>query len=219
MGKYGDVFQCLTVITASISLIAEFLTLFLIHKINRWNGFMLLIYAMTLCSIIFDIYFYFEFAKNYTTHYFALFIGSFGGLSVTIWTNIISSILVYSIATMSFIDIYKNLFSYCLMALGFPIIFSSLGLVFESQESIDFWLDSYYLLRIFSIVLNVVIYCIVYQLINNLDAQLAVILEQRRLEEEITTSRSSGNRNKIYYYYFIKYILLYNIYYIFLSRY
>lgn len=192
MGKYGDIFQYLTVITASFSLIAEFLTLFLIHKIKKWNGFMLLIYAMTLCSIIFDIYFYFEFSQNITTYDVGLFIGAFGGLSVTIWTNIISSILLYSISMMTFVDIYKNLLYYCLIALAFPIMFSMLGLIISNPLSFDIWIDAYYIFRILSIIFNVVIYFIVYYIIKNLDAQLAIILAQRKLEEE-SVNRSSGN--------------------------
>lgn len=83
-------------IAAILSLLASSLTIFLIHAVGRWNGYMRLIYAMTLCQIIYDLNFFLLPGNDIALMSFMnVFLSTFGGLSVTFFTNVLSVIVVY----------------------------------------------------------------------------------------------------------------------------
>jgi hypothetical protein len=198
MGDIQDWFIYIIVFVSCISLFFEFIILWLIHKIKRWNGFMVLIYTMTICNMFYDSFFLFYVQDNSFTYEVEIFLGSYGGLSVTIWTNVISFILFYTITTLQTVDIYKNYKYYVIISIVFPIAFSLMWDKFyvddnnAAVESIS-WI--YFWLRILSIVINIVIFIWIDLIIKALDKDLIKQTESNP-NESITSSSSDSELSR-----------------------
>ncbi len=155
----------LILVLATLSLIATMVTLWLIHDMNRWNGYMLLIFNLTLCQAFYDISFYFLLAfRNYTCFALFKFLSTFAGLAVTLWTNIISFVLFYIVMTMKSFHIqsYFKIFLISIMVISGLI--ASLEVAFHANgddRALRRIEHDYYYFRIFSILFNVFIHCVI----------------------------------------------------------
>lgn len=95
-----------SIIFATISLFASLLTLFLIKKLNKINGYISLVISLTKCQIVYDFGFYFFlcYNKRYGRVLFTFF-NTWGGLSTTLWSNVIILITCYIIVKLRSINI------------------------------------------------------------------------------------------------------------------
>ena len=66
-----------------------------VKKGTTFNGYLLLIVSMTCCQILYDLGYIFSVSTNYSICVTTYCLTYFGGLSVSIWTNIISFIIYY----------------------------------------------------------------------------------------------------------------------------
>lgn len=112
-------------VMAIISVLCTLLTLFLIYVLKKRNGYMLLLVSMCVCQIVYDIGFLTVFSGKYDTPcYIREAIIVVGGLSVALWTNILSFIVLYVIKYLTFVDIVYLYPVFCLIAVGFPVALS-----------------------------------------------------------------------------------------------
>ena len=114
---------------STISLLCILLNLHLIYSAHRWNGYVLVLFIMSLCQVVFDMSFYVLLlayiyqdvtwlAKTY------IFLNYLGGLSTSLWSNIISAIALYVVLTLKAFNIYKNLRVFALVAMLPPLVFA-----------------------------------------------------------------------------------------------
>lgn len=93
---------------ATLSLICTLTTLFLIHYMGIRNGYLLLITSMTVCQIIYDI----NFIQGVIPGYYNCVIWNvfdiLGGLSVALWSNVISYVAMHVIINVRSMNIYEN---------------------------------------------------------------------------------------------------------------
>lgn len=66
-----------------------------LKKGTKFNGYLLLIVSMTCCQMFYDFGYILSVSTNYSICVTTYFLTYFGGLSVSIWTNIISFIIYY----------------------------------------------------------------------------------------------------------------------------
>lgn len=118
-----------------VSCLALILHLKLLHKNDVWNGFMMLLTSLTICQIIFEISFFIEDFRSPLK----LFLYSFGYISSSLWTGIISIFLtltVYFFIRKSF-DVISY-FKHCVIAvLTISSGFGIAGIVLSIKGSID----------------------------------------------------------------------------------
>jgi hypothetical protein len=62
---------------------------------TRFNGYLLLVASMTLCEMLYDINYMLKISSSPIACYTWQFLDILGGLSLSIWTNIISFVIMY----------------------------------------------------------------------------------------------------------------------------
>lgn len=62
---------------------------------TKFNGYLLLVVSMTFCEILYDINFMLAVSSSSNACYTEHFLDILGGLSLSIWTNIISFVIMY----------------------------------------------------------------------------------------------------------------------------
>ena len=148
-----------SVLMAAISAISSAVTLLLIHDMNRWNTYMLLIFHLTACQLLSDIAFFFEPVDAENTIYFQcqLFFYTLGAVSVTLWTNVISCSLFSVVIFQKNLPIKRffNVLRVCIMIPGLVLgilfaIFVQTG--YNAIISVVIWL------LILSIIFNVAVH-------------------------------------------------------------
>lgn len=72
-----------------------------LKKGTKFNGYLLLIVSMTCCQMFYDLGYILSVSTNYSICVTTYFLTYFGGLSVSIWTNIISFIVYYVVNYVS----------------------------------------------------------------------------------------------------------------------
>lgn len=155
----------LILVLATISLISTLITLWLIHDMNRWNGYMLLIFNLTLCQSVYDVSFYLLLAfRNKSCFGIHKFLSMAAGLSVTLWTNVISVVLYYIIIYLKSFNIhhYYRRFLFGIMLISFLFSSTSLIAYFSNDEKLENIIDFfYYVIRLGSIIFNIIVHVII----------------------------------------------------------
>ena len=93
---------------ATLSLIASLLTLYLIKKTAKWNGYIQLVVSLTACQIIYDLSFFFLPVPFTWGEYIYLFLNTFGGLSSALWSNIIIIVTARIVIRLRTVDTLKR---------------------------------------------------------------------------------------------------------------
>lgn len=164
----------LLLVSTTVSLVCSVLTVALIRSSKRWNGYVLIVYWMSLCQATFDISYYLL-AMIYTTNSqgvaqwlipLYLLTNIVGGLSTALWTCVIATITAFVVFTMQSFNIYKNFTVLCLLTTVPPlaIAIGQIALAFSPQGTNGkadvelMW--GYYWLRIACIAYNFVVCCL-----------------------------------------------------------
>jgi hypothetical protein len=138
---YGDVsIACayLVIILAILSIIASLCTLYLIYVIGRWNGFLLLILTMTVCSMIYDTTFISEFDFRESSFRYTVFGSIWMGLAVTFWTNVYSGIVyyvVYRIKSVNTMKYYPYYFFFVMVPSLIIALYCVVGKIYRVPSS------------------------------------------------------------------------------------
>lgn len=147
-------------IICTVSLVASFITLYLIYDFNKWNGYILLIFTLTIFQGIYDLSFYFILGFQVEPFFMVYkFLSVFSGTFIAIWVNYISLLLYYTVLYLESVNI-RNQFT-----VAFPFVLTisfllssavmAIYLVDETNSIVD---NIYYWTRMFSIFMNIIIY-------------------------------------------------------------
>jgi hypothetical protein len=100
-------------ICAAVNVIASILTLYLIYKLKKYNGYMLMIFSMTMAQLSYDTSLFMFNIKTDLSYYIQSFLGIFCGTAAALWSLVISIVLTYIVIRRKYVDI----------GLNFPIYF------------------------------------------------------------------------------------------------
>ena len=139
-------------VVAIISILCSLTTLTLIHRIGKWSGYLLLVYSLTVCQLIYDFSFLFFGGYHFRTVYSVIqFLVTVGGVGVALWSNILSVVVLHIVTYHSSLDIgkyYIFLFAFStLPALGWAIY-----CVFSDKIDLNDSIYNYF--RFLSILIN-----------------------------------------------------------------
>ena len=151
--------------SASCSLCCSLFTLFLIKRTKKKTGYLGIIASLTFAQSIYDssflLYELFRYKGGLSAQRFVSF---FGGLSSTLWTNVLSLLLVTIILRSRAVNVKRNYWKFFL-AVGLPATSISIAaVVTDDLEEICaynavFWTS--FSVRIASILFNIVCYLLI----------------------------------------------------------
>jgi hypothetical protein len=151
-------------ITFSIlGFLSSLVILFLIKLMNKWNGYLALIWSVEICQLFYDASFALYNIKYRRIHALWTGIQFFGGLSSSVWTNILSFVVLYVVFKMSSFDILGHYYYFCFLALApaFTIFILHMCYVGDDKAEINIS-NAYYYLRFLSIVFNFVTFGVIW---------------------------------------------------------
>ena len=93
---------------ATISLVASLLTLYLIKRLKKWNGYIQLVVSLTVCQIIYDISFFFLPVSPTWGQYLYVFLNTLGGLTSSLWSNVIILVTARIVIRLRTVDTLKK---------------------------------------------------------------------------------------------------------------
>lgn len=167
----------------TLSLICSLMTLFLVYRMKIWNGFLLILVSTSICQVLYDLNYMIGITNDYDWCLVWNFLDIFGGLSVALWTNILSFIIVYILVHIKNLDIFKNFHYLCAISMGPPLVlavYSVSGNIIGHQDNDDDFspcefndnleahvvMDLYYWGRISSIIFNIFSFFYIYYKLN-----------------------------------------------------
>ncbi len=115
---------------------------------------------MEVCQIFYDLSFTFFEAVRLNSLMFS--IQFFGGLSVALWTNVLSVILLHVVVNTQSIDILKYYWFFCSITIGPALVIFVIYMVFYSDSDYDKAVfKTYYGLRLMSIIINFSVFALI----------------------------------------------------------
>jgi hypothetical protein len=151
-------------IVSGISLACTLVNLFLIKVMKKWNGYLAIIVNMCFCQMVYDVSFTLHISTNNGDAVVALWNACqfFGGLSVSLWTNILATIIFRVVYFRRSTDIIKNFYLLCCIALLPSLLLGLLALLLQ-VKGLDGRKENvvemvYYWGRIASIVYNFIMH-------------------------------------------------------------
>lgn len=146
--------------TAFVSFVSTLTTLFLIHDMKRWNGYLLLIYNMTICQMFYDLSFFlvpFYDTSNQVVNVIT-FLTAAAGLAVAFWTNIISVVLYVIVQYLQSFQIDKYFFTFFCSIVFTSLLFACFDTLYLHDEAVHRVLfNVYFWTRVASILFNITI--------------------------------------------------------------
>lgn len=148
---------------AALSVASTLLTLYIIRVINRWNGYIQLVFNLSLAQLVYDASMVFIPLRQYNSfiEWTYIAIRCVAGLVATSFTNILASVVVYAVWKRSTFDIDKTLRYAKPIILVVSIVFGSMVSISLALDSgSDYWSYAYGFLRALSITINIVLYLV-----------------------------------------------------------
>lgn len=166
MNQQQLVVVVLAYIISCISLICTIINLCLIRIMKKWNGYLAIITAMCYCQIIYDITFALHISVDDNSTEVAIWnaFQFFGGISVSIWTNILAVVVLRVVVSMQSTDILKNFYWLAAIALIPSLLISIILLLVQllgKRDRLHDIAEIYYWTRLASIAVNFAIHGIV----------------------------------------------------------
>lgn len=158
----------LVLVITTISIVASLTTIHIMNKMNVWNGYVLLVYAVAVAQTFYDVSFYFLLGGSDEMG-FCLYRAwnSASGVSVILWINVMSTLVFYTTLYMvSFrVKDYFYHMSCVIIALsllmGIPDFITCLR---EPNDNQTNWI--YYGIRLVSIFYNILVYIFITVLLH-----------------------------------------------------
>ena len=98
-----------TVGVAFISFLSAILTLVLIRRLNKWNGYLLLVASLTVAQGLYDIGFFFlPFYSNELAKHIYYFVSTVGGLTATLWSNVLIFVIYEIVVTLHSVHVMER---------------------------------------------------------------------------------------------------------------
>jgi hypothetical protein len=157
---------------ATLSFCCSLCTLFLIYHMKIRNGYFLLVSSMTVMNIIYDINFMQGTIPGYANCLAWHVLDYLGGLSFSLWSNIISYVVLYIVVKIRSLNIYENYIYFFIIAVLPPFIIGVMSLFaldrapddddvwckFDDSVTADIVRNGYYWGRIITIIFNFVVF-------------------------------------------------------------
>jgi hypothetical protein len=152
------VIEQISIPIAAVSFLCTILLLLILRKM-RWNGFIILIFALAVCTLIRSFSYFFLLIPDYGLGLF-LFIEMISDIQSGLWTNIISMTLLRMVFTLKTVNILKEVPFYIFVNILLPFSvgiyqLASFGL---SANSSDLSNRIFYWMRATIIVFNLITY-------------------------------------------------------------
>lgn len=133
---------------------------------RKWNGYLAIITCMCCCQIVYDISFALHISANDGSAAIGVLNGFqfFGGMSVSIWTNILAVIILRVVMWMKSTDILQNFYYLNLIALVPATVLGIAVLVLQesgTKYQAHIVEEMYYWSRLVSILINFVAHAII----------------------------------------------------------
>lgn len=130
---------------------------------NKWNGYLAIITSMCLCQIVYDVSFSLHISANDDSNMISVWNGLqfFGGMTVSIWTNILAVIILRVVLIKKSTDILQNFYYLSAIALVPSVILGSLLCAFHGHSAYIIE-EIYYWGRLTSILINFIIHAIIW---------------------------------------------------------
>lgn len=145
-------------ICAAVNVVASLLTLYLIYKLKKYNGYMLMIFSMTMAQLSYDASLFMFNIKTDLSYYIQSFLGIFCGTASAIWSLVISLVLTYIVVTRKYIDIGFNFPTYFIIVtlLSLFIAISNVWTIINGdKELFAIFFNIFNYTRILIIVINI----------------------------------------------------------------
>lgn len=115
MPSYGYIANWVQFSVATISFFCSLSTLLLIHRMRILNGYFAIIASMTVCQMTYEFNFILGVLPGYVNCILYNMLDVFGGLSFSLWSNVLSYVVLYIVVNIRSIDIagqYKYFFMF-----------------------------------------------------------------------------------------------------------
>lgn len=168
-----------------LSLCCSFFLIHVIIKMGKWNGFTRIIWSMTICQIVYDASFFFAMYSStreegyYSTTLVDIFLSSFGGISVTFFTNVLMVLVFYMVYKRKAVRIMENFRAYFATVVLTSIALAIYSTVAFAKGNEIISGDIYNYVRLLSILLNIFVYAIVTKILWTPTYQPLLVLSSR----------------------------------------
>lgn len=160
------------IIGGSIGILSSLLTLWIIFRMGRINGYIKLLLILTISQLLYDISIVLVIWKLLIISYIYLALRSISGLCVTFITNVLSFVVVYTVYTSKVIDLAKNI-RYILLFIFVPSIVYGILVPYAifnfSDSNVNIISSIYYWTRVASIIFNISCYFSMIIKLNQID--------------------------------------------------
>lgn len=159
------IMDTLLMIITFISIFCGVFTIYIIHAMKTWNGYVLLVYSLALCHVGYNMSYFMAYLDATVCPYKALIAAT--GTSVCMWITVMSGIIFYTTVYLVPFRVKDHFVTICAVV---AIVSISIGAIngtvcYAMPTYYDiYWL--YFGVRFISIVLNALLYIVVSVLLN-----------------------------------------------------
>jgi len=153
---------------SAISFICCIINIILIRSLSQWNFFLAILFYTALCEMLYSATFYFNECVDmgFDLNAFIAFIQIFSGLAVTLWTNILSCVILYILKYRQAAHITEHFMKLSLVVY-IPAVGDALAQLISWCEE-DWYAATasatvYYWVRVLSILFNFVVFAYIYR--------------------------------------------------------
>ena len=153
----------LCIVVAFSSLIGTLLTIWLIYDMKKMTSYLRIILNMTCCQLVYDINFFFLPVYGNGTYlvvttFSSEIMSTFGGIAVSLWSNLIAYILYYSVTYVRSFNLQHTFRYYFLVIMVLSVAMGVLTVTPVGYSAFEI----YYYFRIFSLLVNILLYFLTY---------------------------------------------------------
>lgn len=153
---------------SALSAICCIINIILIRSLRKWNFFLAILFYTALCETIYSSTFYFNFCVDWGRDFNAViaFFQIFSGIAVTLWTNVLSCVILYILKYRQAAHIAEHFMKLSLMVY-IPAIGDALAQLLSWYE--EDWYAAYvsakvyYWIRVVSILFNFFVFAYIYR--------------------------------------------------------
>lgn len=141
------------IVVSTVSIVSSALIIRLLHALNRWNGYLRVVYYLTLSQLVYDGSFFLLLGfRNIVLRaaYNSLSISS--GTAVTLWTNLVSAMLYYIVSSRAHFRLDENFWWLLLLMYTISAVNGTVNAYYAVQRGPGGEVDvAYYWFRLASI--------------------------------------------------------------------
>ena len=160
----------LTLTVSILSVACSAVNIILINSLDRFNYFLKVLWYMCICQMFYDATFYLHRCIYVDVYVFAIsqLLNTFGGLSVSFWTNVLAWVLMNIIFRKQARELTERFWLHFIVVCGTSLAVGIAGVIsiFMNNRFAYYIVEMvYYIIRLLSIAFNIIgFYCIYYRI-------------------------------------------------------